>query len=601
MEIISDIDIAFGIEEIQTIFLKSFENIKTLHCKYQEEHDVYVKRDSHTVIISYHQQYQVFLALKEVLINAFDFEKTIHAKIDELTYMIDCARGAVPKIETLKKMILNLALLGYQKLGLYIEDVFVIPGEEMFGYMRGSYSKKEIEELVSYARDFGLKIIPYIQTLAHLPHIFKHQVYQDICDIKDILCVGENKTYALIEKMIVSAKDMFQTNEINIGMDEAWQLGLGQYLKKHGYQNRLDIMLSHLKRVEQILDKYQVDASMWADMFFLLKDGSYLLNQHTDFKDIKEKIPQHIKLIYWDYYQKDPKKYAKKMQSLKTLSNDIGFAGGAWKWIGYTPLNAFSIETMTASFEMCVNESINQYILTAWGDNGAEASMFSMLPTIVSLSAINYDQNDQISKILKYLTTYDYSEWMMLDKLNHLYQSNDLFPVNPSKYLLFEDILMGHPKIYVNPSYKDIYQDLSKKLKSLLKRDSTYQYLFKTLYDLANVLINKSTLSLYVFNQYMENSPRKDIVMEIDHVLNKLNTFSSSFKKQWYLENKRFGYEMHSYRLGGLRKRLEDVRDILLTEKKIDELDVRIITEKQSDDPRDGCIYFNQFENYITY
>ena len=601
MEIISDIDIAFGIEEIQTIFSKSFENIKTLHCKYQDEKGVYVKRDDHSVIISYHEKYQVFLALKEVIIHTGEFEKHMHAKIDDLTYMIDCARGAVPKIETFKKMIINLALLGYQKLGLYIEDVFVIPGEEMYGYMRGSYSKKEIEELVDYARSFGLKVIPYIQTLAHLPHIFKHQVYQDICDVNDILCVGENKTYDLIEKMIVSAKDMFQTNEINIGMDEAWQLGLGRYLKKNGYQNRLDIMLNHLKHVEQILNKHHVDASMWADMFFLLKDGSYLLNQHTDFKDIRKKIPQHIKLIYWDYYQKDPEKYDQKIKSLKTLTNHIGFAGGAWKWIGYTPLNAFSIETITASFEICVKENINQYILTAWGDNGAEASMFSMLPTIVSLSAMNYDQDEQISNTLKCLTQYDYSEWMMLDRLNHLYQSKALYPVNPSKYLLFEDVLMGHPKIYVDLSYKTYYQTLSKHIYGLLDRRSSYQYIFNTLYELANVLINKSTLSVDVYHQYMNHIPRKDMVVEIDQVLNKLKTFSLSFKKQWYLENKRFGYEVHSYRLGGLQKRLEDVKDILLTEEKIFELDSRIITGKENDDPRDGCIYFNQFENYITY
>lgn len=601
MDIISDIDIKHGIEEIQKMFPQSFVDIKVIQVKYQMEEAVYVNRVHEKVVIRYHEKHQVFLALKALMIHGNDFESTIKARISDLSYMVDCARGAVPKISTLKQLVVNLSLLGYRKLGLYVEDVLVLPDEEMFGYMRGAYHSEEINELITYAQAFGIKVVPYIQTLAHLPHIFKHQVYQEICDVKDILCVGENKTYALIEKMIVSAKDMFQTHEINIGMDEAWQLGLGKYLKQHGYKDRLNIMMHHLKQVGDILEKHMMKASMWADMFFLLKDGTYLLDQHTDFNDIKSEVPQHIKLIYWDYYQKDKRKYIQKIQSLKTLSQHIGFAGGAWKWLGYAPLNAFSIETITASFKVCVEEKIDQYILTAWGDNGAEASLFSMMPTLVALSDLNYDSSHKVNETLTLLTNYDLSEWLLLDQINHLYKSDVLYPVNPSKYLLFEDVLMGHPKIYVDQSYEIYYTKLLEKLNTLTNKTSTYQYIFQTLNDLVHVLVYKSSLSIYIYKAYHQKHSRMSIINKIDEVEQRIKVFMQSFKEQWYLENKRFGYEVHSYRLGGLLNRLNEVRDILLANDRIEELELRIITKRQPDDPREGCLYFNQFDNYYTF
>ena len=71
--------------------------------------------------------------------------KTNHFK--DLGYMVDCSRGAVPKVESLKRLITILKEFGYTYIMLYTEDVYEIDGEPYFGYMRGRYSKKEIKEI----------------------------------------------------------------------------------------------------------------------------------------------------------------------------------------------------------------------------------------------------------------------------------------------------------------------------------------------------------------------------------------------------------------------------------------------------------------------
>ena len=85
----------------------------------------------------------------------------------ELGYMADCSRNGVLRVESIKELIRTLSMMGYHFLGLYIEDTIRVEGEPYTGYMRGAYSKEEIQEAVAYGEIFGMEIRPYVQTLAH--------------------------------------------------------------------------------------------------------------------------------------------------------------------------------------------------------------------------------------------------------------------------------------------------------------------------------------------------------------------------------------------------------------------------------------------------
>ena len=64
----------------------------------------------------------------------------------------------------------------------------------------------------------------------------------------DILLAEEEETYALIDKMFSSIAAMYSTRRVNIGMDEAYLLGAGKYLYRHGFRDKTQIMLGHLRR-----------------------------------------------------------------------------------------------------------------------------------------------------------------------------------------------------------------------------------------------------------------------------------------------------------------------------------------------------------------
>ena len=308
--------------------------------------------------------------------------------------MIDCSRNAVMTVDALKNWIDIMADLGYNTLMLYTEDTYEVENQPYFGYLRGRYSMEEMRVIDDYAYEKGIELIPAIQTLAHLKSIFHWKTYRDINDCNDILLVGEEKTYQLIEDMFATLEKTVRTRIVNIGMDEAFMLGRGKYQDIHGAQDRFDILLNHLKKVAEIAEKHGFECIMWGDMFFRLLGGGYYDDSASVSEHISEMIPSNVNLVYWDYFSKDYDRYSNHIKKHSSIKDGIWFAGGLWSWIGFAPHNQFSMDTTKAAFEACKDHGVKDVFLTMWGDNGAECSKFSLLPSLYYASQIAHGVTD---------------------------------------------------------------------------------------------------------------------------------------------------------------------------------------------------------------
>lgn len=115
--------------------------------------------------------------------------------------MIDCSRNGVMNIPSLKRWIDLMADMDYNTVMLYMEDTYEVKDNPYFGYARGGYSLNELKEIDTYAKEKDIEIIPCIQTLAHLNAIVNWPAYRPIVDCDDILLVGDERTYELVDNM----------------------------------------------------------------------------------------------------------------------------------------------------------------------------------------------------------------------------------------------------------------------------------------------------------------------------------------------------------------------------------------------------------------
>ncbi len=527
----------------------------------EDKHGLSVVKDNEGVTITYDNLNSLFRGMFLMISNEHEDLLHIEQKASyKLGIMLDMSRNAVMNVDTLKDIVRHLAVQGYHYIQLYTEDTMEVEQEEYFGYMRGAYKKKEIEELVDYMELFGMELIPCIQTLAHINQITRYEHYDKIIDNTDILLVGEARTYELLEAIIKTAASNFKSRKINIGMDEAHMLGLGKYLDKHGYKRRFDIMIEHLEKVANICEKYGFEPQMWSDMFFrLVFNGEYYQSEIDDkTRALFDKIPKNIKLIYWDYYSVDYDHYKNNISIHKSISDNIGFAGGAWKWTGFAPDNTYSMLTGEQATKACKDLEVKDFLVTCWGDNGAEASVYSILPSIYFYAEKAYT-SDFSKDGFKTLTGIKFDDYMKVDLPNRLVKS-DYERNNASKFFLYNDILIGTFDSFAFNGIDDLYKKHALELKAVGEQTNKYKYIFKTLELLCNVLEIKANLGVVLKEAYDTNNIKellriKDVVLPELH--KRLNDFYDAFSVQWHRDNKSFGFEVQCIRLGGLLTRVD--------------------------------------------
>lgn len=573
---------------------------------------VTIDKVGNIVSIHYAKKHQFFEGIGYLLthLSMHSFCHQIIHQNPHLGFMLDAARDAVPKLETLKQYVIYLALFGYDYFEIYVEDVLEVIDEPMFGYMRGKYTQKELNELDDFATLFGIEMVPCIQTLAHLERIFMHEPYGVIHDIDDILLVGHDRTYQLIDNILRTTRACFKSNRINIGMDEAWHLGVGKYLDQNGYQTRIEIMGKHLAKVLELTRKYGYQTSMWADMFFHLTGSNYHQDGIEISRNIKALVPPDLTLIYWDYYRTDLEGYLAKFEAVKSLTNNYSYAGGAWKWMGFSPNNQFTYRSMAEAIKAFTEYKTNDFLVTGWGDDGGEASHFSILGPLAWISSKLTSDKDTLSHkdlVLKWITGYTLDELDQLERPNLLNDSKNYLPHNPSKYLLYEDVLMGSTYYKVSRNYKNRYASHSKALKSLSKRNVPFSYLFETLYHLSKVLEVKSTLTIEIYEAYKAKNTHQmtKCIHTLSVVIKRVESLFKHFEIQWHKESKPQGFEVHTHRFGGLLLRLKSVRK-LLTDWLLQPNSLIDVLEEKSDyiEPTDeyaGTISHNYVLKYITY
>lgn len=497
--------------------------------------------------------------------------------LSEIGYMADCSRNAVARVDTLKKLVRQAALMGYHFIGLYLEDTLAIPEEPYFGYMRGAYTKEEIAEVVRYAALFGVEIRPYVETLAHLNQITRYEHYQKFIDTDDILLAGDERTYEFLDHYLKAVSDAFPSRRVNLGMDEAHMVGLGKYLDAHGYQNRVEIIQKHLERVMEICRKYGLQPQMWSDMFFRLAfGGEYYVKDKPMAENVK--IPEGLELVYWDYYSADEEHYDDMLRQHRKMTDKVSFAGGVWKWIGFAPHNRYSAVIGKAALSSCRRNGITSVVMTGWGDNGGEASQFSILPGLFEDARLVYEDNLPEAAFYA-LTGIREEDYMKLDLSNPLPARKDRVN-NAGKFLLYNDALRGifdplaqqlasgYYEDAANQLSNGYYEDAAKQLEQAVRDSSgsSLCYVLKTQASLCRVLQDKANLGMVIRTAYDAGDREKlrEIAEEaIPQLLGKLDRFYQDFRKQWMSENKAFGFEVQSLRIGGLRQRILEVQQRL--------------------------------------
>jgi len=373
----------------------------------------------------------------------------------------------------------------------------------------------------------------------------------------------------LADAMLKVLSQCFRSRRINLGMDEAHNLGLGRYLALNGYRPKEEIMAEHLARLVEICNNNGYAPMMWSDMFYRMTfRGLYYVPEGEIPQSVIEKVPKEVTLIYWDYFSYDERMFRHMVKTHLRFGNPVAFAGGAWKWSGFAPHNRFSVETLSHQLPVVRENGIDQVIATAWGDDGAEASQNSVMATILFYAegcrrgAVS---NEWLEKRAMDVFGIGYQALLTMDAPNELpgIVNDDRYPYNPCKYLLYNDPMEGFFDLHLDEETAPrAFASNAARLRQYVSHPQ-FGYVYVTLERLCLLLEKKCDLGIRIRKAYRNGDLaelRKLAREEIPEVIVRLDRFLEAFRDQWHRENKPFGFSTQEIRLGGLRQRLIGAR-----------------------------------------
>jgi len=270
----------------------------------------------------------------------------------------DIARGQVSIVENFKRIIDFLADYKMNTYMIYIEDVIELSAYPSIGKNRGALTKSEIKEIVNYAKENYIEVIPIFQTLGHYENILTTEEFVDLAEFPGgaTLSITEEKTYTFLENCLKEIFELFPSKYIHIGADESWDVGLGKAKEVVSGSSLAKVHANHYKRVNDICKKYNKKVMMYGDI---------ILNHPK----ILEELPKEITIIDWHYR---PDFFYPSTVTFSKSNYEYIVSPSVWNFLTIFPANFNAVPNIIRLTNDGIQNGAKGMINSNWGDYGAE-------------------------------------------------------------------------------------------------------------------------------------------------------------------------------------------------------------------------------------
>ena len=270
----------------------------------------------------------------------------------------DISRGQVSNMKNFKRIIDFIARYKMNIYMPYLEDMLEFKEYPSIGVGRGRLSKKEVNEIVKYATERYIDVIPAFQTLGHFENILTQKEFVDYAEYPGAasLAVTEEKTYTLLENMLSEVFELFPSKYINIGADESYDVGSGKSKNLAKKIGTAEVHAEHYNKIFNFCKENGKEVMMYSDVIL-------------SYTDILELIPNDVTIIDWHYG-------ANTSYSSTKIFKNAGFkyivSPSVWNFRTTFPTYQIALPNIKSIIGDGLLNGSNGMINSNWGDYGSE-------------------------------------------------------------------------------------------------------------------------------------------------------------------------------------------------------------------------------------
>jgi hexosaminidase len=269
----------------------------------------------------------------------------------------DLSRGPFPTLDFQKHQIRVFAAFKINIYSPYFENSLVYPDQPLPAPPGGALTPAEVADLVAYARQYHVTIVPDQEAFGHLHQVLKYDLYQEDAETPhgQVLAPGQPGSLSLIKDWFTQIAQEFPSPFIHVGADETFDLGLGRTHDQVEQQGYGPVYVSFLKQIHDTLAPLQRRLIFWGDI-------------GDENPDAVSGLPKDMIAAPWDYW--DTTGFDKLIEPFAKNGMQTWVSPGDANWNEVYPVAKTALWNIQGFISAGQRLGSTGALTTVWNDDG---------------------------------------------------------------------------------------------------------------------------------------------------------------------------------------------------------------------------------------
>lgn len=270
----------------------------------------------------------------------------------------DLSRGPIPTLAYQKKQIRTFAAYKLNIYSPYFENALEHANTPLTAPFGGAMSADDVKEIVAYAKQYHIEIVPEQEAFSHLQGVLKYEEFSKLSETPhgSVLAPQQPGSLDLIRGWFGEMAREFPGRFVHIGADEPFELGRGQTFDLVQRNQLGSVYIDFLKQLHAALEPYGKRLLFWGD---IARNEPALLSS----------LPKDMIAVPW-WYDPQPKGFDSFILPFRQAGMETWVAPGVNNWDRVYPNNDMALLNIQGFVRDGQRLGATGVFNTVWNDDG---------------------------------------------------------------------------------------------------------------------------------------------------------------------------------------------------------------------------------------
>ena len=285
--------------------------------------------------------------------------------------MMDMSHTQLPRLDEVERQIDFLARWKLNQYYFYSEATIALNGYPVLP-RRSQFTKAQVREIIDYARQRHIDVIPNQELYGHLHDLFRMERYSDLAPIPygGEFRPEDPRATRILADWIGQLSELFPSPFFHVGFDETWLLE--REATRLGKRPE-DLYLEQLQNVSNLLQTHGKIPIAWADMM-------------EKYPQIIPRLPKGLIAMPWHYRPISDAQYEHFLLPFKQAGAPMMVLGTVLNYHYLVPNYSRSFQVDGLLLAAGIKYGATGFVNSEWTDNTQQALMRMARPALAHSS-----------------------------------------------------------------------------------------------------------------------------------------------------------------------------------------------------------------------